>query len=459
MSTRFLLAGAHSGVGKTSLSTGLMAAFTMRGFTVQPFKVGPDYIDPAFHSFVTGQKSRNLDSWLLTPETVRSLFASAAPQGENSISIIEGVMGLFDGHIATGDGSSAQVAGILQAPIILVVNGASIARSLAALVHGYNTFQPETKLAGVIINQVSGAAHYDLLRSFVEKETQVPCFGYLQKNPQLALESRHLGLIPSVEVENLAQTIDTLGKMVAETVDLDALLKLAGKAPPISAPPRTPVVTEAQVKIAIAQDKAFNFYYQDSLELLTSLGAELVPFSPLTDTCLPQGVAGLILGGGFPEIFAADLAANNSLRQDIKEKLEGGLPTYAECGGFMYLTSQLTDHQGQSHPMVGFWPGGVTMTKKLQNFGYVEVTFQEDTVLGPRGTKIRAHEFHHSLYEGGGYKDKGAEALEMRKNPQRAWFGGLARKNVLAAYPHLHFQANPSLAENFVRKCREFSCI
>ncbi|MDR1920300.1 MAG: cobyrinate a,c-diamide synthase, partial [Candidatus Adiutrix sp.] len=394
---RLMLAGAHSGVGKTSVSAGVMSALTRRGTCVQPFKVGPDYIDPAFHTFVAGRKSRNLDSWMLSEETVRSLFCRNAPDQGAGLSIIEGVMGLFDGHTETAAGSSAHVASILSAPVVLVINGAAVSRSAAALVHGFDHFQPGFRLAGVIINMLSSRQHYEMLKRFIETEAQAPCFGYLSKNHEYALESRHLGLVPSAEVDRLAERLAALAQAAAETIDLDGLAALAESAPAIEAAPLPPAVVSANpARIGLALDSAFNFYYEDGLDLLIRLGAELAPFSPMKDSALPPGLSGMYIGGGFPEIFAAELAANRPMLEAVKAALDDGMPAYAECGGLMYLCRSLTDHEGREYEMAGFFPEKTSMTRRLQNFGYVESRFEEDTVLGPAGTKIRAHEFHHS---------------------------------------------------------------
>lgn len=450
---RIILAGTGSGVGKTSVSAGIMAALTARGLLVQPYKVGPDYIDPAFHTFVTGRTSRNLDSWLLSEATVRALFVRNAPSSGEGLSIIEGVMGLFDGHSRVDKGSTADVAEIVQAPVVLIINGASTSRSAAAVVHGFNTFKAGFKLAGVIINQVAGAGHYELLKKYIEQEAGVPCFGFLPKNPAFALESRHLGLVPSVEVKDLSERLALLADNIKQTIDLDGLLELAAQAPGLSAPIIPPQkVAKSPVRIGLAQDNAFNFYYQDSLDLLTELGAELVPFSPISDKALPPSLSGLYIGGGFPEVFAKELTANSTLRHEILEKLNAGMPCYAECGGLMYLGNKLTDEAGEEHKMMGFFPHTTAMTKKLQNFGYVELTFTADTVLGPCGTTIKAHEFHHSAIMG----DTPNYVMDIQKSPTRAWQGGLTKNNVLAAYPHIHFQANQALAEHFVNKCREY---
>ena len=451
---RLVLAGTQSGAGKTSISSGLMAALTHRGQLVQPWKVGPDYIDPAFHAFVTGRPSRNLDSWILEENLIKHLFQATAPSLGEGISIIEGVMGLFDGHGETGQGSTAHLAQILAAPVVLIINGAAVSRSAAAMVHGYHTFQPGLPLAGVIINQVSGQTHYDILKNFIEKDTGVKCYGYLAKNPDIVLESRHLGLVPSVEVDGLKERLGRLAQAASETLDIDGLVTLAESAPAV---PQISLdyisTTIAPVRIGIAQDAAFNFYYQDGLDLLRSQGAELIPFSPLEDPNLPPNLAGLYIGGGFPEMFGGKLATNQSLRLEIKEKLEQGLPGYAECGGLMYLCKTLVDHNGQSHPMVGFFPHRTKMCKRLQNFGYVTVTYDQETILGPAGTTIRAHEFHHSQIE---FEGQGTQVATVRKNATRSWLGGLSHKKVLAAYPHLHFWANPKVAENFLANCRSY---
>lgn len=448
---RLVLAGAQSGAGKTSVSAGIMSALVRRGLCVQPYKVGPDYIDPAFHTFVAGRQSRNLDSWMLDGTVVRSLFLRHAPGPEAGLSVVEGVMGLFDGHLRDKTGSTAHVAELLSAPIVLIINGSGVARSAAALVHGFNSFSPETKISGVIVNMVGGRSHYEILKEIIESATGIPCFGFLAKNPDLALESRHLGLVPSAEVENLSGRLAALAEAVSVTVDLDGLMKLAASAPDME-PVSFPLSRGRPVRLGVARDRAFNFYYADNLDLLTDMGAEPVFFSPLDDAAPPSGLDGLYIGGGFPEVFAADLSANAAMLTGIKAALEGGLPAYAECGGLMYLTKSIIDFEGREHPMAGFFEESAVMTGRLQNFGYVTVAFEENTVLGPAGTLIRGHEFHHSRLEGGaaGY------VLDIRKSAARSWRGGLRKKNVLAAYPHLHFYANPAVAGHFLDHCREY---
>lgn len=453
---RIVLAGAQSGAGKTSICSALMAALVAQGHQVGPFKVGPDYIDPAFQEFAAGRPSYNLDSWLVNPETLTGLFLKRAPEAENGLAVIEGVMGLYDGRHTTSEGSTAEVAKILKAPVILIVSGAGLSRSAAAVVWGFKNFDPDLNLAGVIVNQVSGFKHYQLIKEIIETQAGTPCFGYLPKNPRFRLESRHLGLVPRQEVADIQGRLDLLSQTAQETLDIPGLLEVARSAPALR-PAR--LLTGrfkpgARIRLGWASDKAFTFYYRENLALLEELGAELAPFSPLSDPALPPDLDGIYLGGGFPEVFAAELAANETLKAELKAALENGLPAYAECGGLIYLTSSVTDFEGRRHPMVGFFPQRAEMTRRLQNFGYVEITFKQDTVLGPAGTAIRGHEFHHSrlLDE---RPETGSAVLEMFKPGRNdSWTGGLARREVLAAYPHIHFYNQPALAANFLNRCR-----
>ncbi len=527
---RLVLAGTHSGVGKTSLSTALMAAFVRRGVAVQPYKVGPDYIDPSLHTFITGRASRNLDSWLLPPGTLRRLFLRQARQKtaeeqKNSLALIEGVMGLFDGQGTGHEGSTAHVAELLAAPIVLLINGQGFSRSAAALVAGYARFSAERPLAAVLINRVASEKLYTLLKTVIEEHTGLPCLGYMPENPAFALQRRHLGLVPANETHGLAERIFRMAEAAEKTIDLAALLHLAQTAPSLEAPVSATATAPEEVslsqpkemhggkplrqgtpppsasndtsapsaplRIGIAQDAAFSFYYQDNLDLLEELGASLVFCSPLRDKRLPEDLHGLYLGGGFPEIYAAELEANASFRADVKAALEHGLPAYAECGGLLYLCASLyvpssctaassgcageagknagsgpspsVEHRpcrsgaenstGAAYAMTGFFPYRTEMTSCLRNFGYVQVTFERDTLLGPAGTTFRAHEFHYSrLLE----DQKPEYAATVRKPSADVWPGGLVRCNTFAAYPHVHFYSEPRLAENFLRACRAF---
>lgn len=452
---RFVIAGTHSGAGKTSVVTAVLAALKARGATVFPFKTGPDYIDPAFHAHVAGTPSRNLDSWLLDAPTLRRLFARNAR--EDSVAVIEGVMGLFDGQGASHEGSTAHVAELLDAPVVLVINAQGLSRSAAAMVAGYASFHPRVRVAGVIANRVKSERQYGLIKKSVEECCSVPCMGYLPEDPAFVLRSRHLGLVPSEEVPALDDIVARLGRAAKEHINLDALMALAESAAPLPGL-RTPSPVMGEpfpVRMGVARDAAFSFYYQDNLDLLQAMGAELAFFSPMRDAALPEGCHGLYFGGGFPEVFSSALAQNASMRAAVREAVSGGMPAYAECGGMAYLCKSLTDADGNEFPMAGVFRSRVAMTGKLQRFGYASLEFLSDTLLGPAGTRVRVHEFHYSQIipaeEPGGTVD----FLGVQKGNER-WRGGLATGNALAGYPHIHFYSNPALARNFLARCAAF---
>jgi cobyrinic acid a,c-diamide synthase len=461
-----------------------MAALSRQGTAVFPYKVGPDYIDPAFHAHIAGRPCRNLDGWLLPEPALRRLFCRTAQ--EDGLAVIEGVMGLFDGAGDGQEGSTSQVARILDAPIVLVVDAGGFSHSLAALVRGYDSFQPETRLSGVILNRVSGEKHYSRLKISIERACGIPCLGFLPARTDFSLKSRHLGLVPAQEIPDLDLRIQALAEAAGRFLDLPALLHLARSAPPLAPPPedtrnrRTFPASVRPVRIGLARDAAFSFYYQDNLELLADLGATLVPFSPLADAHLPPDLHGLYLGGGFPEIFAPALARNASMLSAMASSLQAGLPCYAECGGLLYLTRSIAAKPASAgrerecgkpttFPLVGFFPYHARMTARLQSFGYATLTLLRDTLLGPKGTCFRAHEFHYSLLEEisappDGFRVGGADptgritpvlspVYTARKPDGSIRSGGLARGNTLALYPHLHFFSCPEAARAFVRIC------
>lgn len=452
---RFVLAGTNSGVGKTTITLGLLNSFHRKGVAVQPFKSGPDYIDPAFHTFVTGNKSRNLDAWLLPEKHVQQLMLAGASGKE--LSIIEGVMGFYDGHsVHKNVGSTAHLSKILKAPVVLIINGSGISTSAAAIVHGFKTFDSEVNVAGVIINMVNSQRHYEILKEAIEEMTGVKCFGYLKKNPEMNLSSRHLGLIPSYEVEALKEKIDLISDAMEETIDFDGLMGLAEKAPKLEVEEFSQTKEVEGLRIGVPMDKAFNFYYEDNLELLMKLGAEIVYFSPIEDEALPDNLDGLYVGGGFPEVFAKELSSNKTMLRSVKDFVEKEGPVYAECGGLMYMCHHIIDLEGCSFEMVGLLPNDSVMTKRLQRFGYVEVSLDEDSVIGPKGTCFRAHEFHRSKLtecEEDHYnylvtKDKGNGDIKK-------WTCGYRYKNFLGGYAHIHFYNNIELAKNFLKTCLE----
>ncbi len=369
---RIVIAGTHSGVGKTTIATALMAAFHRRGLRVQPFKVGPDFIDPGFHEVACGRKSRNLDAWMLSRTANIEILARACADAD--LALIEGVMGLFDGREANAEsGSTAEMAKWLGAPVLLVVDASAMARSAAALVSGFETFDPALNLAGVLFNRIGGQRHADLLRDAVASRGLSKPLGFLPRNDKIAMPSRHLGLTMASEALTVTG-LDEMTDWVEKHVDLDALLALARQqSTDLIAPITTPSPQASRVRIGVARDAAFCFYYQDNLDLLSEAGAELVDFSPIIDQALPADLGGLYLGGGYPEIHAAALSENRPMLAAIRDFAQSGAPVYAECGGFMYLTEAIADSAGQEHTMVGLFPTRARMQTRLAALGYLEV--------------------------------------------------------------------------------------
>lgn len=455
MGARIMLAGVSSGVGKTTLTVGLLAAFRRRGLDVCPFKAGPDYLDPTYHALAAGRPAQNLDGWLTPHERLRAAFAAAA--GGN-LAIVEGVMGLYDGVDYLGEaGSSAELAKLLGLPTILVVDVRAQARSAAATVLGFQRLDPAVPLVGVIVNRVGGAAHYTGVREAIEATTGLPVLGGLPRLPD-AIPERHLGLVHAGEAGAEASArIAAIADAVAESCDLDAILALARRAAPLAPGQLPPLAAPIcpRPTIAYARDEAFSFYYGANLDLLRRAGADVVPFSPLRDAALPPGTAALYLGGGYPELHAARLAANAPLLVAIRAALAAGLPCYAECGGLMYLTAGLTDREGDEHALVGALPGRAIMRERRSHLGYVTIRALVDTPLLRAGETLRGHEFHYSTWE-----DLPADlphayvARSRRGGAER--MEGYARGNLLASYVHLHFWSEPALAERFVAAARGY---
>jgi cobyrinic acid a,c-diamide synthase len=436
---RLVVAGTHSGVGKTTVATGLLAALRAAGHRVANAKVGPDFIDPGYHALATGRPPRNLDPWLCGPDAMAPLAARAA-EGVDLL-VVEGVMGLFDG---AGDGtpsSTADLARVLDAPVVLVVDVGGLAGSAAAVVHGFATLDPTIELAGVILNRVGSDGHEAMLREALAP-LGVPVLGALRRDDRLTWRDRHLGLVPvAEEPERVHRSLDALAAVLARHVDLDAVVAVARSAPPrpvgeVALPaPGTPV------RVAVAGGAAFTFTYADTLDALRAAGAEVVPFDPLAARALPEGISGLLAGGGFPETFAPALAANAELLADVRRVVGGGLPTWAECGGLLWLARGIDGHQ-----MAGVVPVDARMTDRL-TLGYRTATTAVATPLGPVGTVVRGHEFHYSVV------DPGGDALwfESRwgKGPE-----GHASPDMLATYLHHHPGGDPSAVAAFVERCR-----
>lgn len=446
-----VIAGTHSGVGKTTVATGVMAALTRCQLQVQPFKAGPDYIDPTYHRRATGRSSRNLDSWMLSAAAISELFSHATTSCD--VAIIEGVMGLYDGHSGDDEaGSTAALAKLLRAPVLLVVDAAAMARSAAALVLGYQRFDPALRLVGVILNNVAGPRHAEMVTRPIEAATGLPVLGYLPCDQALALPERHLGLVPEVEGPASETFYNDLATLIERQIDLGRLLALAREAEgPVPGPPCLFPATPQprRTGIAIALDRAFSFYYQDSLDLLQAWGAELLPFSPIHDAALPAGTHGIYLGGGFPEVYAAELAANRAMQRAIRRAARRGIPLYAECGGLMYLGQSITDFQGHTYPMVGLIPLASSMQQRRPTLGYRTVRARWPTPVLAAGQSVRGHEFHWSTLD----REPPAKTAPYDVLDQPGRVEGYARGSLLASYIHLHFGADPTLAPSFVQSC------
>lgn len=457
---RLVIAAPSSGSGKTTVTTGLMAAFSERGLAVSPHKAGPDYIDPGYHALATGRPGRNLDSFMCGPELVAPLFAHGAAGCD--LAIVEGVMGLYDGAAGRGElASTAQVAKLLRAPVVLVVDASSQSRSVAALVHGFASFDPQVRLGGVILNKVGSDRHEVMLREALE-EAGMPVLGVLRRAPQVAAPSRHLGLVPVAERRRDAvASVAALADQVRAGCDLDALLALARTAPPLNCeawapeqalfarpgastaspaveargPGRSPGLRPV---VAVAGGAAFTFSYAEHAELLTAAGAEVVTFDPLRDEKLPDGTAGLVIGGGFPEVYAPELSANEPLRAAVAAFAAAGGPVAAECAGLLYLARSL-----DGKPMCGVLDADARMSERL-TLGYREAVAVSDSVLAPAGTRLRGHEFHRTVIEPGA----GPEPAWGFTHPERR-VEGFVRHGVHASYLHTHWAAEPSVALRF----------
>jgi len=444
---RLVIAGTHSGVGKTTIATGLMAAFKACGVDVRSAKVGPDFIDPGYHSMATGHSGRNLDPWICGADVIPALAGRACGDGE--LLIIEGVMGLYDGAVDGSKSSTADVAELLDAPVVLVVDGSSMSGSVAALVRGFRDHGPSLRFGGVILNRVSSDHHAELLAEALAA-IDVEVFGVVGRDEALTWRDRHLGLIPVAEKpDEVSRSLDALASVIESCCDLDRLASVAGEAPAVTVEPPplpTPVAgidTESPPVIAVAAGQAFTFCYQDNLEALEAAGARLVLFDPLEADQLPPGIDGLIVGGGFPEEFATRLSANHGLAASVRAGLAGGLPAWAECGGLLWLSESL-----EETPMVGAIKAESTMAGRL-TLGYREAVVTEKNPVGAIGTKLRGHEFHYSRIEPGG----SALTLTSRFNTRPE---GFATPTMLATYLHQHLGGNPEPARQFVAACLDY---
>lgn len=446
---RLVVAATQSGAGKTTIVTGLLAALRQKGLKVQSFKAGPDYIDPGYHALASGQPAHNLDSWLVPKEILPEILAAEA--GDADIAIVEGVMGLYDGG-RQGISSTAEIAKIIKAPVLLVIDAKSMGASAAAIAKGFREYDHSVQLAGVILNRLGSDTHEAMIREAMAG-IDMPVYGALRRNDDLKMPERHLGLVP-VEENKERELIDRMGKAAAAQLDLDKMLALARSADSLELKARAVTGKQYDCRIGVAKDEAFSFYYPASLKVLAQLGAEIVPFSPLHDNELPE-VDGIFIGGGFPEMFAGQLAGNLAMREAIRQAAADGMPILAECGGYMYLMDSLQDFAGKVHKMAGVFPGQAVMTEKLQMVGYVEAELQQDCLLGNAGTKLKGHEFHFSK-ESEPVRDDSAPLVFRKLRNNSEYAAGQQTRNVLGSYLHLHFAGCPEAAESFVRQCAAY---
>ena len=495
---RLIIAGTGSGAGKTTVTLGLMKALAERGLRVQGFKCGPDYIDPTYHTAVTGRASRNLDAWMTSPEYVRNTFVQAA-DGQD-ISIIEGVMGLYDGKDPLSNtGSTAEIAMVTQTPVILVVDVRSMARSAAAIALGFQQLEPELNIAGVIVNRCGSAGHYQIVKKAIEQMCDIPVVGWLKREDDMSIPERHLGLVPAIERGELDPLFQRAADALSEGTDLDLLLKIAGAAPPLESRNLVTELEEQQLSdneqrseskypweqersqqnqqeknehqehqerrsdqqhvqarpvIAVARDAAFNFYYPDNLELLEEAGAKLTYFSPIAGEGIPADADSIYLGGGFPEEFAEAIATNKLFLEGLRQAARQHMPVFAECGGYMVLAETLTDRQGITFDMAGIVPAHVQMQTKRAALGYREASAIQNSFLLEKGDTLRGHEFHYSTMT---YHDTDSipyayETKGMRGLKPEGYNSGY----ILAGYTHVHLGSNRAAAQRWVEHCRMY---
>ena len=466
---RLVMAAVSSGSGKTTVVTGMLSALRRQGIKVQSYKIGPDYIDPGYHRLASGRQAHNIDTWLMSKETMVNTFIDTAEHMD--LAVIEGVMGLYDGGRG-GISSTAEIARLLQAPVVLVIDCKSMGASAAAIALGFREYAKDVDIAGVILNRLGSENHQKMIEEAMAG-IGMPVLGAVRRDAILTMPERHLGLLP-VEENKEREVVDAMGDAVARQIDLAALLQTAHDAPPMAK-----ISSQAEeylqkvivgrkrsfpddfgkIKIGLARDEAFSFYYPESLAVLERLGAQIVEFSPLQDDVLPS-VDGLLLGGGFPEMFAARLAKNQSMRTAIAEAAKAGMPIFAECGGYMYLGKCLKDFEGHTYEMTGILPQQVQMNKKLQMVGYVEAELLQDCCLGQAGMKLRGHEFHFSSETAEAGNAAGNRAFSFTRMRNNAVYpGGFVSEqgNVVGSYLHIHFAGCVEAATAFVGSCWNYS--
>ncbi|MCD4723099.1 MAG: cobyrinate a,c-diamide synthase [Desulfobacula sp.] len=453
----FVIGATGSGTGKTTISLAILAYLADQGYKVAPFKVGPDFIDPGHHTKIAGKISFNLDSWMLSRQYNTRIFNENTKGSD--IAVVEGVMGLFDGIDGLSEaGCTAQMAKWLDLPVVLIVSAKGKARSAAAIVQGFENFDKDLKIAGVIFSKTGSLRHYDYLKKAVEQNCRTKCLGFMPRNDSIVMPERHLGLVTADELDIGKNVLSTLTSMVKDHMDMKGLINSldAFESAENTEPEISEFSEEQGPTIAVARDKAFCFYYQDNLDILKKFGAKLVEFSPLNDDKLPQNIDGIYFGGGYPEVFAKKLSEKNKLLQEIKKQSVSGMPIYGECGGFMFLCNKLSSmDEMQKYPMSGCFDLNVQMSKRLRSLGYREITLKQDTIIGKKGDVLRGHEFHYSSLENYDGSISNVYHVTTRAG-QDISLKGYQVSNTLGSYLHIHFGSNEGCAKHFVDTCKWF---
>ncbi len=440
-----IIASPSSGSGKTTISLGIMLALKERGYSVQPFKVGPDYIDPGYHTYVTGKKSENLDTWMGSENTVKDIFTKRSTGSD--IAVIEGVMGLFDGRSEKSiRGSTAEIAKILKLPVIIVLDISSMGRTSAAIINGLKDMGNDIKIAGVILNRAGSNYHCSIAKHSIETLSGIRVIGCIKKDDKLKLNSRHLGLIPFIEEYHSKEFLSYLSGKINSDINMDQLINISRKTASLNYRLKEHKSRNTHVTIGVAYDKAFNFYYNENFDLLKKYGAKIEYFSPMDSNELPD-IDGIYIGGGFPEIYAEKLSSNKKFLYDIKSKILSGMPVFAECGGYMYL-SKTIEMDNKKYDMLGLINASVTL--KGLTLGYRNIVSRDDNILFKKGMKIRGHEFHYSTIR---YDNENEYAYDVNVNA----YDGYYNENILAGYSHLYFPSNKKIPERFVKSCYIYS--
>lgn len=452
MRPRIVFSAGNSDSGKTLVTAAVLRILRARGYRVQPFKVGPDYLDPMYLGLAAGRPCRTLDSWIMDEETVLSSFVLGCEGSD--LAVVEGVRGLYEGASPVGDeGSTAHIAKILRAPVVVVLNAQGLSRSAAALLMGLRAMDDRINLAGVILNKVRDERHEEKLRRAIYHYTDIPVLGSLYRSPLLEMEKRHLGLIPPHELGEASKKIETAAELLEERLDLERLLKIAAEAPPIEHEPEKRTRRDEGISIGVFMDQAFFFYYHENLLALKERGAEIVPVNSLSDRSLREDLSGVLIGGGYPELFSRELEGNRGFRNSLKRRIMEGLPVIGECGGLMYLCRSI-EQGGKKRRMVGVFDGEVTMYKEPQALSYVELESVRSNPLAESGRMLRGHEFHYSSVEG--LSSEMAFRVLRGKGIRDGMDGALCHR-AIGMYTHLHYFASPEVPTRFMEECRAYS--